>query len=198
MKFLAIDFETSGTDPQQNAPVSLGVAACEDMGGTLQVHDKKEWLIKPPTHYKTGAITRCYDERAAAIHGYSMQYLIENGTDVGVVCQGLADFIVRNGLKGRPSAAYNMPFDASFLSTLMFLAGDFDRHSQAFRPFTNPISGTWFDVMSMAQRLTIPDKKLDTVATHLGLSRSTDMHGALEDAILCAECLVRLRPRGKE
>ena len=59
MKFLALDFETGGLDPQRHGAVTLGVAAFD--GG--EAVDSHQWLIKPPTK-KDGKVCVEYDLNA--------------------------------------------------------------------------------------------------------------------------------------
>lgn len=194
MRFLSLDFETSHVDPQIGAPVSLGVAVMED----AQVIEAKEWLIAPPTHYKDKTkIQRCYDERARLIHGYTLEHLIEHGEPAIEVCMGLAEFVARNDMGNRPVVAYNMVFDLSFMNTLLFLGGEYDRGTNAFRPFPSPISGPWACAKQLAERRCpkLENFKLATVAPFLGVGDQGEVHGALADAILAGKVFAKLRAK---
>jgi DNA polymerase III epsilon subunit-like protein len=193
-KILALDFETSGVDPNQHAPVSLGVAVMEGE----EVIESKEWLIAPPTHYKDKSnITRCYDERARLIHGYSLEHLIEHGEPCEKVCIGLTEFVTVNKAGNYPVVAYNAVFDLSFFNTLLFLGGAYDRHTAAFRPFPSPISGPWQCAKQLAERRQVraENYKLDTIAQMLGLGEQGEVHGALTDAILAGRVFAQLREK---
>lgn len=191
MKYLALDFEGSGTDPQRHAPVSLGVAYMEDG----EVVESKEWLIKPPTHYKDETvITREYDERARMIHGYTLEHLIEHGEPLKTVCGNLETFAKKHGASNMPVCAYNAGYDLPMLGTLLFLAGEYDRRAAQYFPFPTPLSGPWQCVMLLAKRRIVCERwKLDNVAEYFGLSRSTERHCSEEDAILCGKIFHLLR-----
>lgn len=192
MKFLALDFETSGTDPNENAPVSLGVAFFED----ATVIDSSEWLIQPPTHYKDKSkIMRAYDERARLIHGYTLEYLIEHGQSAAEVCSEFGAFVKEHNAGNNPIVAFNANFDWSFFNTLLFLAGSYDRNTQAFMPCLSPISGPWQCAMQLAQRRLprLENYKLATVAPFLKVGEQGDVHGARADAILAGLVFAKLR-----
>lgn len=195
MRFLALDFEGSGTDPQENAPVTLGAAVFD--GETVAA--QKEWLIAPPTHYADPSkVTRCYDERARMIHGYSLERLMDEGEPIKSVCLSFAYFVQEHGMENRPIVAYNAAYDMPMMSTLMFLGGEYDRYERKYRPFPIPVSGPWQCVYQLAQRrlgTDVDDFKLDTVAARFDLARS-GMHGALEDAILAGRVFLAIRAMG--
>lgn len=165
-----------------------------------EVVASSEWLIAPPTHYKTGAITREYDERARLIHGYTLEHLQEHGKKVDRVCFELREFVNANGVQNHPVVAYNAGYDLPMLGTLMFLAGQWDRDLQAFVPFLPPISGPWQDAFLLAKRRIdgLTNYKLDTVAAYFGLSRQGERHGALEDAILAGRVFTCLREAARQ
>ena len=191
-KFLALDFETSHLDPNVGAPVTLGIAVMED----AEVLDSKEWVIAPPTHWKDKSqIMRCYDERARLIHGYTLEYLIEHGEPAVKVCMALSEFVTRNHVGNHPIVAYNAVFDMNFYSTLLFLGGEYDRGTNAFRPYPSPLSGPWQCAKQLAERraLRVENFKLATVAPFLGVGEQSDVHGALADAILAGRVFAKLR-----
>lgn len=179
MKFLALDFETSGLDSKRHAPVSLGVAVFEE-GNLL---DSKEWTIAPPTD-KNGKISREYDICALQISGYTWAQ-IKNGTPLMQVMRELEAFAKANGVTEAMVLAYNAPFDFAWYSECLFLSGSWNPVERKFEGFRPPLVGAWQCARLIAsRRLSLQDYKLDTVAGHCGLARTTDKHGALEDAIL--------------
>lgn len=192
MIYLAIDFEGSGTDPQEHAPVSLGVALMDD----ATVLESQEWLIQPPLHWSDPSkVMRCYDERARMIHGYTLEYLLENGIPIRDVCQDLKRFVTEHQCANRPNVAYNASYDLGMMGTLMFLGGEYDRAEREYRRFPCPISGPWQCVMQLAERR-LPNLgryRLDDVAECFGLSRTSDKHGALEDAIIAGRVFTAIR-----
>ena len=193
MRFLALDFETSHTDAQLGAPVTLGVAAFEDG----EVVGSYEWVCKPDTHYKTGAVTRCYDERARLIHGYTLEHLLEHGEPLDKVCLGLTEFAAKTGTSNATIVAYNSNFDQAFLNTMLYLGGSYDRITQAYRPYASPLSGPWQDAKALAERICprLENYKLATVAPFLGVGEQGDVHGALKDALLAGKVFLSLRER---
>lgn len=192
MRFLTLDFETSGTDPNDHAPVTLGVAAFED--GIVTAQD--EWLCRPPTHYKEkDKITRAYDERARLIHGYTLEHLLEYGKPMAMVCIGFAEFVAKHSLGNVPVVAYNAAFDMAFLNTLLFLGGEYDRGTSTYRRFPTPISGPWQCAMQLAERWypRLENYKLQTVAPFLGVGSQGEVHGAMSDAILAGLVFAKIR-----
>ena len=183
---ITLDFETSGTDHNRHAPVTLGVAIIDEAGVKVA---QDEWLFAPPYHYKTGKVTREYDINAMLIHEVPWPRIVKHGTPCADVLRELGDMAESHHAGNALVLAYNAPFDFGWYSTCLFLAGGYDRQSQSFKPAPPPIVGPWQCVMLLAKREYphLPDHKLDTVAKHLGLARTTDAHGALEDALLCYE-----------
>ncbi len=177
MRILALDFETGGLDPQRHGPVSLGVAVMDG----LEVIHSHEWKIQPPTK-KAGGLALEYDYSALCVSGSNMKALISGGSPERTVLTELqklaADFEMLDGM----IVSHNAVFDAGFLSQMVFRCGVWDYGK--FRAFPEPLRGPWACTRRMASRLSLPDNKLDTVAAHFNLSRSTDLHEALEDCIL--------------
>ncbi len=178
MKLLAIDFETSGQCPKENAPVSLGLAVME--GGV--VAHSREWIIGPPRD-KKGAITRAYDIRAMEIHGISWKS-IKEAPSPSVVVDEVTKQLIEWDASELPRLAFNASFDYSFWETLLFLAGKFENYE--FRLPMPPSIGSWHCARDVARRKlpNLSNHKLDTVIDHFGLKRSGEYHGALEDAVL--------------
>jgi DNA polymerase III epsilon subunit-like protein len=180
VRFVAVDFETSGTDHQRNAPVSLGVALFEDG----EVLASREWLIGPPMHYKTGKITREYNIAALEI-SRSTWPQIRKAPAPAVVCEELAAWVREHDARELTCVAFNAPFDLGWYCELLFLGGAWDFASKGFRRFRSPLVGPWQCAMMLAaDRVALSDYKLETVASHFGLGRAGEGHGALEDAIL--------------
>jgi DNA polymerase III epsilon subunit-like protein len=181
---LVLDFETSGVEHKRHAPVSLGIALMDG----AEVIDSKEWIIGPKLHYKTGAIEREYSISALEISGITWKQ-IKDAPSPLEICVDVAKVIHEWGAHEMLTVAWNAPFDFAWYSELLFMAGGFNRSTNGFAPFPPFISGPWQCAM-MATKIAFPDLldyKLDTVAKKFGLSRSTEKHGALEDAILCGQ-----------
>lgn len=181
MKILALDFETSGTDPSRHAPVQLGLAV---MDGN-DVLASAEWIIGPTLHWKTGKIEREYSVTALEVSGLSWKAIKTAPLPAAIVSEARR-FVAENSAEHLPVWAYNASFDHGFMSTLMFLASDWHPTVRGVKVRPKPfLLGGWHCAMEFAMNsLDLEDYKLDTVAAHFGLSRSTDKHGALEDSIL--------------
>jgi DNA polymerase III epsilon subunit-like protein len=186
MKYLAVDFETSGTDAGQHAPVSLGLAIME--GETVLASN--EWVFGPPKD-KNGKISRAYDVRALSISGVTWKK-IQESPSMSVQLKAIKTWVNENGASLLPRVAFNASFDFGFWQTMLFLCGSWDRGT--FNIPQSPVIGTWECVMELAKsKLSLPDYKLDTVAAHFGMARASDEHGALEDAIIAGRLLARLK-----
>lgn len=181
MKYLALDFETSGKTPGVNQAISLGVAV---MDGE-EVIASQEWRIGPKRHYKTNQIERQYDVVALQVSGITWRSITEAPSPEQVVREMHA-FAKEHDCKELPIVAFNAAFDFSFYTDLLFIAGEYDRGRNAFFPAWPPFVGGWHCAMLKAKDKVpgLSDYKLDTVCAHYGLSRSATAHGALEDCIL--------------
>lgn len=182
MRIVSIDFETGGTDPNRNAPVQLGVAL---MDGP-DVVASQEWLIGPTLHWKTGKIEREYTANALEISGIPWSKIKAAPLPKAVV-QDLDAWVTAHGCATHPVVSYNAPFDLSFYSTLLWLASDWHPTEKGVKVQpAPPLLGPWHCALMLARAAypQSPDHKLDSVAARFGLSRSTDKHGALEDAVL--------------
>lgn len=192
MKFVAIDYESSGLDPKRHAPVTLGVALMDG----FDVLASQEWRFSPPTN-KDGKVTREYDAFALEISGSSLEQLRE-GQTVAVVMRELEEWAVRHDCASSLVVAFNAPFDFSFYSECLFLGGSWNQRTRSFQTFKPPLTGPWQCARMMAARqLSLEKYSLDAVAAHFGLERSGETHGALEDAILAGKVFTLLYPMGR-
>jgi DNA polymerase-3 subunit epsilon len=181
LRILAIDFETSGLQAGTHQVIQIGCAVMEG----AEVVASKEWLVGPKKHYKTGQAERAYDVRALEVSGISWKAIKEAPAPAEIV-RDLHCFAKDHECKWLPIVAFNASFDFSFYSDLLYMAGDFDRGQNAFFAAWPPFLGAWKCAMLEAKDAVrgLPNYKLDTVSEHFGLGRTTDLHGALEDAIL--------------
>jgi|SRR6185312_12232616 len=181
MRYVAIDFETSGLDSKVNAPVSIGVALMDD-GTEIESF---EIIIAPPM--RDGRITRVYDVVALEVSGTTWKK-IKGGAPAFQTCQTLMEWAVTHDARRLTVVAFNAPFDLSFYSELLFMAGTWNQQTRSFESFVAPFLGPWQCVRMLAMdALKIDKYSLDSVSTHFGLSRGSDVHGALEDAILAGK-----------
>lgn len=187
MKIVAVDFETSGLDVNRNAPVSIGMA----------IMDGDEVLAEFESLF--GRMTKkAYEIEAMEIHGISWKQ-IKEGPEVNQVFIEVQKWIKDNDAEYIPVVSHNAKFDCQFWDHLAMMCGSFQGkypNGRFVREREN-LKGPWYCTMRMCDRLrfdesVIIDSKLDTVAAHFGLSRVSDKHGALEDAILCGRIFHRL------
>ncbi len=190
MRFIALDFETSGLKPGEHAPVTLGVAL---MDGP-DVIDSREWLLATPTD-KNGRVNRAYDVVALEISGTSWTRIKREGESHAKVCKDLGDFSLQHGARHLTVVAFNAPFDFAWYSDLLFLAGSWNQHLRKFETFLPPFAGPWQCSRLMAVHALpgLDSYNLDTVASACGLSRSGETHGALEDAILAGRVFAHIQ-----
>ena len=181
MKHIGLDFEAGGTVPGQHAPVTLGVSLWED----AQLIRTQEWLFAPPTDWK-GNITRSYEVAALEVSGIPWPRIKRDGFKHAQVLRELAEFA--DGWRNAEVLAYRAAFDLGFYQDVLFLAGEYNRHTKSFDHFTSPLLGPWRCVYmeSVAALNMLPDYKLDTVARHLGLGEQGEKHSAVDDSILAA------------
>lgn len=182
--FLALDFETGGTDPQTDGPVQLAVVAFDHW----EPVDRACWIIKPATN-KNGKVICKYDVNALAISGLTWKQ-IQNGDDEITVLRELVKFAEKHDARRATIVSHNAQFDAAFLSQLVFRCGIYDRGR--WSAAAEPLWGPWACTRRMAYPLGLENLKLDTVAGHFGLARTTANHDACEDAELCGRVYAHL------
>ena len=191
MKFVALDFETSGLQPGTHAPVELGCALFED-GNVLS---EFRTLIAPPV-YKD-RISRAYDVVALEISGLSWK-AIKSAPTPRQVCTDLLAWANENDARDLIVVAFNAPFDFAWYSDLLFLGGAWNNQSKRFETFQPPFTGPWHCARLLAVRnLDLNSYTLDAVAAHFDLRRHSALHGALEDAALAGHVYSCLYPTVK-
>lgn len=192
-RFIALDFETSGLDPQRHAPVSIGVALFEDgeVGPEFEMH------VGPTRHWKTQRIEREYDLCALEVSGASWPKIKSSPPPAHVVHE-LRCHIDNWEANDLPVVAFNAPFDFAFYSQLLFMSSDWHPTERGVRVQpVPPLCGPWYCAKMLARReLQLTNYSLDDVAAYFGLSRTGDKHGALEDAILAGRIYDRLTETG--
>lgn len=182
--FIALDFEGSGKDPRRHAPTQIGLALFEEdtVVATL------ETLIGPPRHYKTKAITREYDATALELTGFTMKQLLA-APEPAEVCSMVRAWVREHAIGSLPLAAFNAGgYDWPMMRELSFLGGGYDSSARRFEPASLGLSHRWVCVMELARAKIEPREiekySLDHVLAYLGIeARSTEFHGALEDAV---------------
>ena len=186
MRIIALDFETGGTDPQRHGPVSLGLAVMD--GDTVTA--TFETLIGPKLN-KKGFPEKEYDVTALSISGIKWPDIKKAPQPVDV-WRAATEFVQDNKARSLTVVSHNASFDQAFWSQLRFMAGHFDKATYTFSMPSEILEGPWICTRRMASRMNLKDETLDTVAGSLGLSRSSELHGALEDAILAGNTFAKL------
>lgn len=187
MKILALDIETSGLNPDTHAPVQIGLAV---MLGDEVIATYETILGEFPK--------REYSVKALSISGITWKQ-IQAGVPVVDVFKDLERWIAENEACELPIVSHNAKFDQVFWDVLALSCGAWVGKwpDKKFVKEKELLRGPWICTMRMAdplrsERSLIPDCKLDSVAAHFGLSRSTDIHGSLEDAVLAGKIYHRL------
>ncbi len=193
----AIDFEGSHKNPRVGCPIQIGLAL---MAGE-SVLESWESLIQPPRHYKTGRPTREADAYALQVSGLTLDEL-DSAPASRQVCHLLSKVIEDWENKHRfeaddiPNVAFNIGYDFDSYCDLLFQGGEYDRHLAEYVGYKPILGSQWICASQMARRTidaySIRSYSLDDVASYFGMERSTDKHGALEDAILAGQAYNRL------
>src|SRR6185312_16373753 len=108
MRYVAIDFETSGLDSKVNAPVSIGVALMDD-GTEIESF---EIIIAPPM--RDGRITRVYDVVALEVSGTTWKK-IKGGAPAFQTCQTLMEWAVTHDARRLTVVALTPPLIFRFI-----------------------------------------------------------------------------------
>lgn len=195
MKILALDFEGSHKDPRRGWGVQIGVAV---MDGP-EVIAQDEWLIACPKHYRSGKPTRECDAWSLTISGLTLEKIEAEGLTAYDSCFRLEGFIQMNNAGNLPVVAFNFTYDAETYSQMLFDGGRFDRKIYEYVVYPEILGPRWICAYRMARRQlpNLVHHNLDAVAEHFGLSRETDSHEALADAILAGKVYHALTTAGK-
>lgn len=196
MKILALDYEGSHKNPRQGCPVQLGVAIMEGP----DVLAKDEWLIKPPTHYKTGKPTREVDAYALRVSGLDLDVIERDGLASSEVCAALDRFVQEHNAAALTVVAYNISYDVECYGNMLYDGGYFDRNLFEYVGYREILSPKWMCAYRWARRSLANELgkfSLDDAAGFFGLSRQGELHGACEDAILAGRVFHGLAERGQ-
>lgn len=191
MRFIALDFESGGTDPRIHAPVTLGVA---HMDG-LDVLDGNEWVFARMDGPERKSIARRgYELRALEISGVTLAKLRNEGKPERVIFTEFSEWVKKCQGSTLPIVSFNATFDASFYSEWQFLCGAWDNHLGEYKLPPEPLAGPW-ECARRLWRSQFPNAKsdLDTAAAFFDLTRTGGIHGAAEDAILAGRVFTRLQ-----
>lgn len=156
-KYLVFDTETTGIDVFNDRIVQLFIATADSEGNLLETW---EWIIDPGVEVP---------EEASNVHGFTTEYLRENGQDpLGALTAALDVFEEWGELT---FVAYNLSFDLSILDSEM-------RRHGAIESFGQDTAGyLLFDplVVDRAKdKFRKGKRKLENVAAHYGVPFSPD------------------------
>jgi len=175
---VVIDTETTGLSWHRDGIAELAAVLLD--GGVVTA--EHVWLIDPGVPFSPEAVAAS-GLTAAMVHG--------RPTFAEVACDAM------EMLAGRHPVAYNEVFDRSFLQghVRRCLSPELERIFRERVPALR-YEVDWVDVLVWARELLggLPDRKLGTVAAHLGVPL-VNQHCALADAKRAAEILIRLADR---
>ena len=176
-KLVVVDTETGGLRADRHA--LLSIAAVDSAGGEAfhaLIRPSADWIVE------AGALE---------VNGLSIDFLRDAGRAESVVMAEFQSWM--NGRRGAMLAGCNVAFDIGFLEAAAKRVGV---KWQAGRSLD--IRGAaWLAYETRGLDLAIgkdgnPKLSLDSIAGALGLSRASDKHNALEDALLTMACFREL------
>lgn len=168
VEFLAVDLETTGTDPRADAIVSIGWVPI--VGGVIRMDGADHRLVRAD---------RPVSQESAAVHGILDEHL----KDAPPLEDVLPDFL--DALSGRIPVAHHAMFEAGFIGTA------------CKRFYGCALEVPFVDTLQVERRLYARrnqeaksgDLRLQACRDRYGLPRYRG-HDALIDAIACAELLL--------
>lgn len=178
-KYLVFDVESTGIDVFEDRIVQLYMATADDKGEIL---DSWEWIINPGVEVPSGA---------SDVHGFTTEYLVENGTDPHKALWE-ADLVIKEAVRNNLTfVAYNLNYDMSIITAEMA------RNSLGSR------YGFWItDNTSLFDPLVVDraedkyrkgKRKLENVAAHYGVPFNPDeAHKADYDVAVTAKVAVKV------
>jgi DNA polymerase-3 subunit epsilon len=183
-KLLVIDTETTGTDPAVHSILSFAVVIYDN--GSI-CGSFKTLVLEPGVVIEPGAF---------AVNGITRE-MIADAPGPTLAVQLFKNWLKENNLHGRQQiVGHNAAFDAGFLKRLWRLAGQDYEDQFSHRLLCTQTAAL---LLEQAGRLVLPggSASLDAVADVFGLTRSTEKHDALEDALLSAQVLRKMMERLK-
>lgn len=167
-RWVVLDTETTGIDPDRDALLAIGAVAVDDDG--VRVDDSFEVVLR-----HTGAT----DAANVALHGLGREAL-GAGVPAGVALNAFREWV-----DGAPCVAFHCDFDRRVLVRAARLAS------------VPALAGPWLDLAPLAAvlRPDVPRKgtgALDDWLTAYGID-CVGRHNAASDALAAAELLLRLR-----
>lgn len=171
-RVLVLDTETTGIDVFNDRIVQLFIGIADGNGDLVEQY---EWLIDPGIEVP---------EEASNVHGFTTEYLRENGDDPQFALQEAWHiFYAETGI---PWVAFNMNYDLSILDAEFFRNGIANEFGQAARDQVQLIDGLVIDRAKDKYRK--GKRKLEFMAAHYGIPFDTEAaHNAAYDVEVTAK-----------
>lgn len=176
--YLCADTETTGVDALNDRIIQLVVATADVEGNVLECW---EWFINPDVPVP---------DEAAEVHGFSNEYLAENGRPAAeVFAEAIGVFREHWKLI---QVQYNMNFDLTFLDAEFKRWGIADNFGAAMSEYARLYDCYVTDRANDKYRK--GKRKLLNLADHYGIRYNEDeLHNALADVTLTAKVAVAVR-----
>jgi DNA polymerase III epsilon subunit family exonuclease len=182
-KFVVVDVETGGLDPEKHSILSIGAVILEN--GVII--DEHEVLLK-----EVGLLSTTPE--ALKVNGLTEAVILRDGMDIRDAMTYFTRFLTNNNIFSRATlAGHNVGFDIGFLKRWYRLTG-------RERDFGKQFSYRSVDTIAAAHLLQIADRlpstlslSLNSLCEHFGITiRSETRHNALEDSRATAKLFVAL------
>lgn len=188
-KYIFIDTETTGLDPQVNVMTEIALLALdENVDGMYEV---ARYHFNVPKS-NTGQVI---DITAMQVNDTSIQeYLLSDSTNRKELATSLADFLRSYVNKETRFIGHNVKFDIEFMKKFLMGYGiNIDDRIASYRNIIDTKQIAWF--LDDAGYLDLKGKfSLNDLLVALGLPpREDTKHNAAEDMILTAEAYFRMR-----
>lgn len=171
------DVESSGIDVFEDRIVQMFFATVDAQGNLI---DTWEWFINPGIDIP---------EEAAAIHGFSNEYLVEHGGEPKEVLPEIRDVFLEH--RHLTQIAFNMNYDLSILDAEMKRHGVSDTFGTWFATHGKLFDGLVAD--RHKDKFRKGKRNLETQAKHYGIEFDpASAHNALYDCLITAKVSVAI------
>ncbi|MEX5747599.1 3'-5' exonuclease (plasmid) [Massilia varians] len=162
-----IDTETTGLDPKKDRVISFGHVRLVDG----KITEKIEWFFNP------GDVP--INPEAMKVHGITPEFLADKPPIKGYLLR-IVELMVESIVCG-----HNLKFDVDMLNA------ELARHR--YPPLEQFIAGKFDTMQDSRKRWPGKAASLDALCERVGVSTAhREKHGALTDAVLCAEALIAM------
>ena len=176
-KYAIWDCETTGVEVHEDQIVQFFFATTDAVGNLIETH---EWFIDPGIEVP---------EEAAAVHGFSTEFLRVNGQNPEVALEEIRKTFTEH--LDLTHSAFNMSFDLSILDAEFKRYGISDRFGEYMRDKVRLVDGLVID--RAKDRYRKGKRTLKAQAEHYGVPfNEGDLHNARADVELTAKVTVRI------